>query len=107
MFGQAKGNLVCQQAVGGCSAFQKSFVVSKGMLMCLCIAVTRLIMLHQRSFGVVSHVEEEGIHEYSYEQCHLDPQDTVFSNAGNEDLFECAAILTHCITREVALLRLE
>ncbi len=34
-------------------------------------------------------------------------QDTVFSNTGNEDLFECAASLTHCITREVALLRLE
>lgn len=37
------------------------FVVSQGKLMSLCNAVARLTALHQQSFEVTSHTEEESI----------------------------------------------
>ena len=52
---------------------------------------------------VVSHAEEEDLHQYSYKHCRFNPAYTALSNTSDEESFQSAAALMPSTTREAAL----
>lgn len=54
---------------------------------------------------VVSHAEEEDLHQYSYKHCRLNPAYTALSNTSDEESFQGAAawMPSTTTTREAAL----